>query len=268
VAWQPGSPAEILLDLRVDPGLPGACEVPDDRRNLAWRAAEQFLTRAGLDGRVRLHLVKRIPSGAGLGGGSSDAGAVLRGLLALHPGALTREALAGLALDLGADVPFFLDPRPAWVQGIGEQIVPLPEAPDLAILLLHPGQAVSTAQVYEAWDRSSQRPRSGPYPPDLRELRDASPGALAAACANDLEAPARSLCPAIGELREALDSAGALAVGMSGSGSALYGLFPDRAAADAGAARLASDPARRTWSCATRLAVAGPGRSSGAAPVV
>ncbi len=98
---------------------PGPVEgVPGDASNLAYRAAEAFLEvagRAGCTGSVRIRLHKRIPAAAGLGGGSSDAGVVLRSLARLFPAALSAKALGELALDLGADVPFFLDPRPARV---------------------------------------------------------------------------------------------------------------------------------------------------------
>ena len=107
-------PAEVELELAgADPEVPGGAS------NLAARAAREFLAAAGLRARVRIALAKRIPAAAGLGGGSSDAGAVLRALAGRWPAALRRDALAALALGLGADVPFFLDPRTALVGGIG-----------------------------------------------------------------------------------------------------------------------------------------------------
>ena len=199
--------------------------VPADASNLAARAASEFVAEAGLAAAVRLRLTKRIPAAAGLGGGSSDAGAVLRGLAQLHPGALPQSALARLALRLGADVPFFLDPRPARVSGIGERSRALASLPELAFLLVNPGEPLATARVFESYDA---RP--------LPARRAFEPG-LGLDLANDLEPAAERLCPAIGPLRERLRELGASAVALSGSGPTLFGLFPDAAAAAAALAR-------------------------------
>jgi 4-diphosphocytidyl-2-C-methyl-D-erythritol kinase len=201
------------------------------------RAAERLLEIAGLSCSVRIRLTKRIPAAAGLGGASSDAGAVLRSLTEIFPDALSPDALASLALDLGADVPFFLDPKPALVRGIGERVEALPEAPALTLMVAHPGVPLSTAQVYRAFDALGPTPAPGaPRRPSLRPLsrlrRDGAPDpALARLLENDLEPAAVRLCPPIARLREAIRAAGALAVGMSGSGPTVYGLFGDAAAA-------------------------------------
>jgi 4-diphosphocytidyl-2-C-methyl-D-erythritol kinase len=199
--------------------------VPADATNLAVRAASEFLAAAGLSRSVRIRLTKSIPAAAGLGGGSSDAGAVLRALAASFPGALGAPVLARLALRLGADVPFFLDPRPARVGGIGERIQPLADFAPLACLLANPGVPLSTGAVFAAWDS-----RPVPAPP-------AFDAALGLDLGNDLEPAAERLCPAIAPLRERLRAAGARAVALSGSGPTLFGLFPDPAAAARGLAR-------------------------------
>ena len=194
---------------------------------------------------IRLH--KRIPSPGGLGGGSSDAAAVLRGLRARFPQALPPEALAELALGLGADVPFFLGPDaggpvPARVTGIGERVEAVAGVPSLALALVHPGPGLETARVYAEFDACGALtgPGGAPTMPALP-----GPGAsdpldtdrwcsaewLAALCWNDLEPAAGRLCPGLGALREALSAAGALAVGLSGSGPTLFGIFPDAPAA-------------------------------------
>lgn len=219
--------------------------VPEDASNLAWRAAAAFLDAAGLrDRAVGIALEKSIPAQAGLGGGSSDAGAVLRGLLALLPGALPREALGTLALRLGADVPFFLDPRPALVRGIGERIEPVSGLPGLVLLLVHPGVGLSTAEVYGAYDAlegaltpsepgPTVRPPEGPLEPE----------ALERLLENDLEPAARRLCPPLARLRRRIAEAGAVSVGMSGSGPTLFGVFRDEGSAGEAAKRLAEDAA-------------------------
>jgi len=238
---------EVEVDLRDQPGvaleLEGAApDVPGDARNLAVRAAAAFLEAAGLEAGVRIRLHKQIPSGAGLGGGSSDAAAVLRALEGLRPGRLAPERLAELALGLGADVPWFLDPRPAAVSGIGERIEPVQGFPGLALLLLNPGIPVSTAEVYRARDALAGALTASPPGSTMRPLavlREADgridrvdAAELGVWVANDLEAAATRLCPPIARLRARLRDAGALAVGLSGSGPTLYGIFPDRAAAD------------------------------------
>jgi 4-diphosphocytidyl-2-C-methyl-D-erythritol kinase len=207
---------------------------------------------------VRLGLVKRIPSPGGLGGGSSDAAAVLRGLAARFPGALDTAGLAELALSLGADVPFFLGPEgagpvPARVTGIGERVEPEPGVPSLALALVHPGPSLETARVYAEFDalagsagsltglgRAPTMPALSepagpmdPSPPGGRRSsgRWASPEWLSQLLANDLEPAARRLCPAIIGVRDALAASGAWAVGLSGSGPTVFGIFPGAPAA-------------------------------------
>jgi 4-diphosphocytidyl-2-C-methyl-D-erythritol kinase len=193
--------------------------VPADASNLALRAAAEFLAATGLVRALRLRVTKRIPVAAGLGGGSSDAGAVLRGLAASFPGAIEAPALARLALRLGADVPYFLAPRPARVGGIGERSEALAGLPELACLLVNPGVPLATASVFAAYDAC-------PAP-----VQPAFDPALGLDLGNDLEPAAERLCPGIAPLRKRLLALGARAVGLSGSGPTLFGIFPDVAAA-------------------------------------
>jgi 4-diphosphocytidyl-2-C-methyl-D-erythritol kinase len=216
----------------------GGRDLPPGAENLATRAAREFLDAAELRVGVTLRLAKRIPVAAGLGGGSSDAAAALRGLAELCPGALAPAELAALALRLGADVPYFLDPRPARVRGIGEQVEPV-ALPGLWLLLAHPGVGLSTAEVYRAWDALG-----GPAAPVARlRLPGADAGAVSAIdLGNDLEPAAVRLCPPIARLRAALQDLEPLGVGMSGSGPTLFGVFASRADAEA-AERRARFPA-------------------------
>jgi 4-diphosphocytidyl-2-C-methyl-D-erythritol kinase len=256
----------VELALRAEPGvtlaLSGACAagVPEDGRNLAVRAAEAFLAAAGRADGLVIALDKRVPSPAGLGGGSSDAGAVLRGLAVLLPGAVDAARLRALALGLGADVPFFLAPEPALVGGIGEEILPLDGVPSLVLLLAHPGAALATAAVYaEHAAGASLTPRSpGPSIRALLALREevgrarAGPvggfqSSLRALVANDLEPAASRLCPEVPELYEEIEATGALAVSLSGSGPTVFGVFPDERAAGEAQRRIARRPGLRTW---------------------
>lgn len=211
--------------------LQGAADgVPAAEENLAYRAAASFLESRGETQHLHIALRKRIPTAAGLGGGSSDAAAVLRTLDA-EIGGISPDSLAALALRLGADVPFFLDPRPARVRGIGERIEPLPGLPDLAVLLVHPGTGLATAAVFAGY-AAGDRAAGAPEPPSrTRALqRFAQTGRctpeLDWVLQNDLETAARQLCPVLEPLREQLQKAGAQAIAMSGSGPTLYALFP------------------------------------------
>jgi len=224
--------------------------VPADGSNLALGAARAFLAAAGIVAGLGLVLEKRIPASAGLGGGSSDAAAVLRGLARLYPDAISPEGLLELALGLGADVPFFLDPRPALVTGIGERIEAISGLPAFPLLLAHPGAPLATRDVYRAYDAlpASLTPvQTGSTMLTISALRECGDRALAELLENDLEPAAGRLCPRITELREVIEGSGALAVGMSGSGPTIFGIFRDTIAASQARDRLDLAPPARTW---------------------
>jgi 4-diphosphocytidyl-2-C-methyl-D-erythritol kinase len=216
---RPSPTPEVLL--RCDtPGL-GA-----DDRNLAVRAAHAFMAEFGLAAEVMIDLRKQIPMGSGLGGGSSDAGAVLRMMARLY--AINDSArLLDVAVRLGADVPFFLAPAPAHVSGIGEQILPLRDFTPLELVIAVPPINVSTAEIF-----GLLRPIdwSGPAPAESLSALTAGrfgPGVLVrGALINDLEAVAMARWPAIAELKAALEHLGAVGAAMSGSGGAVFGVFP------------------------------------------
>jgi 4-diphosphocytidyl-2-C-methyl-D-erythritol kinase len=204
---------------------PGAPEL-DGPGNLAARAAGAFLTAAGCRARVEISVEKRIFLAAGLGGGSSDAAAVLVALSRLL-GPLPDAALRAVARGLGADVPYFLAPAPARVRGTGERIEPLPGVAALDLVLCNPGTPLSTAAVYAALGLApgEEHPLHGrrgelalPAPPLDAER-------LAPLVENDLAAGAARLLPDLGAAERDLLGAGALASGMSGSGPTVFGLF-------------------------------------------
>lgn len=251
---------EIDFEMVGSPELPSGSPFPEASENLAVRAARVYLAAAGLSGRLVLRLEKSIPIGAGLGGGSSDAGAVLRLLDSLHPRALTTRALMALALRLGADVPFFLTPEPSLVRGIGEQIAPLPGLPETWLLLVNPGVSLATAEVFEAFDRAGaaltlDRTRStmraldglGGGPRATETLSKAFDSGL---LENDLEAVATSLCPAVGVLKQRLQDLGARWTGMSGSGATVYGVFADEASAHSALEQAEFEAP--IWACVSR----------------
>jgi len=240
------------VDFQIESDVPG---VPEDGSNLAVRAALVFLAAAGIEAGLRLALEKRIPASAGLGGGSSDAAAVLRGLARIYPDAISPQGLRELALGLGADVPFFLDPRPAVVTGVGEEIEPISGVPAFSLLLAHPGVPLATPDVYRVYDAfaASLTPvRAGSTIRRVSALRKGGDRALEELLENDLEPAAVRLCPRISELREVIQGEGALAVGMSGSGPTVFGIFRDTIAASQARDRLNLAPPVRTWLANTR----------------
>jgi 4-diphosphocytidyl-2-C-methyl-D-erythritol kinase len=208
--------------IRISADWPG---LPDGEDNLCWRAANLLMEETGARRGVEIRLHKRIPPGAGLGGGSSDAAAVLLALNRLWELNLSAEALGRLAASLGADVAFFLKGGTALGRGRGEVLSSLP-TPDLWFVLAWPEENLSTAQVYRAWD---EQPAAGEA--SLEEMLEAvksNDSRRTAACLrNDLEEAAMRLCPPIEGLKKELLEAGCLGAQVSGSGSAVFGIAQD-----------------------------------------
>jgi 4-diphosphocytidyl-2-C-methyl-D-erythritol kinase len=218
-------------------------EVPTDRRNLVWKAAS-LLWRTARPGRgdprdVCVTLQKRIPAEAGLGGGSADAAVTLMALNRLWALGLDGAGLARIGARLGADVPFFLVGGTALGLGRGDDIYPLADLPKVYVVVVRPGFGVSTVEAYRWFDEDPPRARRDPP----GRPRPTGWPAWAASLRNDLEAPVVRHHPTIGRIRQALLDAGAVMAAMSGSGSAVFGLF-ERADA---ARRTARDLARPGW---------------------
>ncbi|RWX77158.1 4-(cytidine 5'-diphospho)-2-C-methyl-D-erythritol kinase [Neorhizobium lilium] len=166
---------------------------------------------------VAIHLEKNLPVAAGIGGGSADAAAALRGLLRLWDVEVSAPELDRLALELGADVPMCLRSEPMLVRGIGEDVTLLPDFPSLALVLANPLVGVSTPQIFRRLERKNNPPigpkGEGDWVDFLGMLR------------NDLEPPARSLVPEIAQVSAMLDAEDALLTRMTGSGATCFGLF-------------------------------------------
>jgi 4-diphosphocytidyl-2-C-methyl-D-erythritol kinase len=212
------------------------CDMPElgpEDQNLAVRAARAFMAEFGVSAEVMIDLRKSIPAGAGLGGGSSDAGAVLR-VMARLCGIGDGARLRAVAYRLGADVPFFLDPVPARVRGIGEHLEPLGGCPQLELVIAVPPITVSTADIFRNLD-----PREWSGPASALEIEAARSGRIACALmVNDLAAGAMRKFPVIAELKSRLEATGASAAAMSGSGGAVFGVFASRIGAESAAAEL------------------------------
>ncbi|WP_025323726.1 4-(cytidine 5'-diphospho)-2-C-methyl-D-erythritol kinase [Deferrisoma camini] len=235
---------------------PGRVQVegggPEGDENLCARAARYYLRAAGVRAGIRISLDKRIPAGAGLGGGSSDAAAVVLGMERLFGRTLSEAARREAAFRVGADVPFFFAAGPAWVEGVGERVRPVAQAEPLWLVVVWPGVNLSTARVFSRFARGLTSP--GPAP----RIAQFNFRGVRAQVRNDLEPPARAECPEVAEAVEALRGAGAAAAAMTGSGSAAFGLYPDRGAAEAGLARLGPRARERGWT-ARVVRTLGPG---------
>lgn len=214
------SPAPGPLQLAGD-----AERMPLDRTNLAWRAAAALWRVAGHAGDpegVQIRIRKRIPARAGLGGGSSDAAATLLALNRVWRLALSRSALAAIAADLGADIPFFLTGGAALGLGRGEVLYPLLDLPATAVVVVLPAFGVATADAYR-WlaDDRARKPR----PPQLEPTRGRLGWLALGTCQNDFEPVVEARYPEIRVIRQELLANGARLARLSGSGSAVFGLF-------------------------------------------
>ena len=206
-------------------------DIPADERNLAWRAADLFFQKTGIpDSGLSIRIVKRIPAQAGLAGGSADAAAVLRGLNALCGKPLRPKPLSELGADCGSDVPFCIRGGTARVRGRGERVRPVRLDPVQHYVIVKPSFGISTAALYAASDTHvpARRPDTDAL---LRCLRQGDAENAGAQLCNVFEPLAVQLHPEIGQIKEALLACGACGAQMTGSGSAVFGLFsgPDAA---------------------------------------
>lgn len=212
-------------------------ELPTDAGNLVFRAAESFLNAAKISDGVTIHLEKRIPLAAGLGGGSSNAAHTLLALNELFGNPLAPDKLNELAAMLGSDVPFFLQDRPALGEGRGEKIESLPpfeSLKDTYIFLHHPGFGISTAWAYKSLARFPKALNGTPGRARelAQKLRSGSLREAAPLFYNSLEAPALEKFPILSLFQEHLREAGAAVALMSGSGSTTFALAEGKAAAE------------------------------------
>ena len=218
---------ELAGDITVRCDAPG---IPCDGRNIANRAAAAFYARTGLPGGADIFIEKHIPQEAGLGGGSADGAAVLSALNRLHGGPLSAEILREVGLSVGADLPFCLSGGTARATGIGEMLTPLPALSGAPVVIVKPPFGISTAAAYRAYD---ERPPAARRAIDLAGVLSLDPDALY----NAFE----ELTDRRGEIKaikRALRDSGAFAALMSGSGSAVFGMFRTEAEAAQGAKAL------------------------------
>jgi 4-diphosphocytidyl-2-C-methyl-D-erythritol kinase len=232
--------------------------LPVDSGNLVFRAAEKFFAAAKTDGGVKIHLEKKIPLAAGLGGGSGNAATTLLALNELWENPLAPDKLFEIAAALGSDIPFFLQDKPALATGRGEKIQPLENFPalaDKAFLLIHPGFGISTPWAYQNLARfpgalNGQKGRAQ----KLSRLLQA--GDLKAAVSefyNSLEAPALEKFPVLQLYQEFLLANGARAALMSGSGSTTFAICENVPAAESLAEKFKSKFGANGWTAVVKI---------------
>lgn len=219
-----------------DPSIPGGDS------NTCYRAAALYMEWAGTPKGVRIHVRKGIPSEAGLGGGSSDAAATLKGMMAVTGRVPSGDTLLGLAGRTGADVPFFTLNMPALAEGFGERLTPVDWSVPFFTLIVKPPFGLSTREGYERLRRGAGDPPGKADIPAFSCWED-----VICAVTNDFESAWDIMHPEIGAIKGELLSAGARAAGLSGSGSAVFGLFDSAEAAHRARGMLSRDDGRRLF---------------------
>lgn len=212
-----------------------APEIPCDEKNIAWRSAAAFFAHCGITEGVDIHIEKRIPSQAGLGGGSADGAAVFVGLNRLFETNLTEETLCRLGVKIGADVPFCIVGGTQLCTGIGEIMEPLSPMADCTILLCKPMINVNTGEAYRAIDNGviEARPDTAAM---CKALENGDVPAIGKALCNVFESAVP--LPVVDEIKATMLENGALGACMSGSGSTVFGVYDDADAASRCAALL------------------------------
>jgi 4-diphosphocytidyl-2-C-methyl-D-erythritol kinase len=227
-------------------------DVPTDRTNLVWKAAQLLWAAAGRSGEPRntvVTLQKNIPMKAGLGGGSSDAAAALQGLRRLWKLRVPDEQIYALSARLGSDVPFFLVGGTALGLGRGDEVYPLENLPRYRVVLVIPPFGVATNEAYAWLDAKRLREPLSTDTPEKgsRSLFGSLPATWlgrTASLVNDLEDPVTARHPTIGQLKQRLTDLGALMAAMSGSGSTVFGVFESAAAANRAARGMRTEGVR------------------------
>ncbi len=202
----------------------GYPKLPANERNLAYRAAIALQNATGCRNGAAIHVEKRIPVGAGMGGGSADAAGVLAGLNQLWKTGLNQQELEAIGLTLGADVPFCLRGGLTRTTGIGEKMVSLPCSRLYDLVVIQPCRGLSTGEVFTAYHEKADIPRPATGAAQLA-LENGDAALLAESLGNVLQAVSQDMRPPIGDAIAALKQRGAIAALMTGSGSAVFGVF-------------------------------------------
>lgn len=206
--------------------------IPTDKRNLAYIACERFFKATGIRGGAKIHIRKHIPIAAGLAGGSTDAAAVLRALNKLYKTGLTLQELCKIGASFGADIPFCIKGGTALCEGIGEVITELPALPKLDVVISVGGEGMSTPVMYAEIDK-----RKDLTPIDnagmIEAMQSGDVNGIIARLGNVFEEICTEKRPFVALIKALMLENGALGAVMSGSGPSVFGIFPDKTAAEA-----------------------------------
>jgi 4-diphosphocytidyl-2-C-methyl-D-erythritol kinase len=217
--------------------------VPSDEENIVFRAAHLIIKENLIDEPLSIHIEKHIPVGAGLGGGSSDAAATLIAMNSLFRLNYSTRRLKKRGYSLGADVPFFIGRMPARARGIGERLTPIQSLPWKWAVIIYPGFPVATAWVYRNFQAKLTKPMANTSIISPLKKRFGQRRLLV----NDLETVTLARYPRIGFLKQKLIAEGAAGALMSGSGSAVFGLFDSRGNAARALSRLQKEDGVKTF---------------------
>jgi 4-diphosphocytidyl-2-C-methyl-D-erythritol kinase len=233
------STGRIEVDMRVEDDILG--EVPAPELNLVYAAAQSLIEKGARNEGILIEVTKRIPMGAGLGGGSGNAAGALVLLNEIWKMDIQDADMSLLAASVGSDVPYCVGGGTALAKGRGEQLTRLPGPEDLNIVLGISHPSLSTTEVYKAWDEVGKTPSDINSAPMTMALGSGNPHDIASLLHNDLEAAAFALRPELEDKKKALLDAGALGASLSGSGPTLYAIASDESHARSIAARIVDD---------------------------
>ena len=228
-----------VIEVEVD-----APDIPSGASNLVYRACEAFFESTGIRAGARCELAKRIPAQAGLGGGSSNAAAAILGLDQLYGSGLSTQRLTQTAAKVGADVALFVHGGTVRMRGRGESVEPLPDAPQLDLVIVKPELGVSSAWAYAELDKCGRREVSSASDQMERAIRAQDRDAVISGLRNDFDPVVSSSIEAVRAAKLVLIEHGAQAAVLAGSGSAVFGVYPSRDDAQAAAEKLDQQFAR------------------------
>jgi len=232
--------------------------LPVDAKNLVYRAAASFLSAAKISEGIKIHLEKKIPLAAGLGGGSGNAATTLLALNELFDRPLSGAKLRELAASLGSDIPFFLQAKPALATGRGDQIQPLEDFPALhrkAFLLIHPGFGISTPWAYQNLARfpAALNGKPGRAEKLISKIQTGDLQTASTEFYNSLEAPALDKFPLLALYQDFLRENGALAALMSGSGSTTFAIVESVPSSESLAEKFKSKFGQNCWTAVVKI---------------
>lgn len=215
----------------VEKGIQVDCEndpsVPSGENNIVYKATKEIMAYSNKNVGIHIKIKKCIPSGAGMGGGSSNAAAVILGLNQMLKINLSKEKLMKIGLRFGADIPFFMYGAAAIATGIGENLTKLKKLPKMPLLIVTPNLNVSTKSVYEKYHANGHSKAGEELPVEYISKK-----AVVKVLHNDLETVTGKQYPIVGEIKDFLIKNGALGAQMTGSGPSVFGIFPDRESAE------------------------------------